>query len=146
MTLLELVTLSVNQANVVPTSEVKQSARRSTLATNALFVESLGGLTYILPNYSLWTYYVTDIFGWVFEIFSIYLVVKIIGYVDEKRTKSGDACYYYALAYVETLLGQAIFVNNTFLLWHAFTNLPFWLMVFAFVNNFGNKIKLSKLR
>lgn len=114
--------------------------------TNALFVESLGGLTYILPNYSLWTYYATDIFGWIFEILSIYLVIKIIGYVDEKRTKSSDACYYYALAYVETLLGQAIFVNNTFLLWHAFTNLPFWLMVFVFVNNFGNKIKLSKLR
>ena len=112
--------------------------------TNILFVESLGGLTYILPNYSLWTYYVSDIFGWLFEIVSIYLVIRVICYIDEKKKKVGDACYYYALAYVETLLGQAIFVNNTFLLWHAFTNLPFWLLIFAYINNLGNKIKFNK--
>ncbi len=111
--------------------------------TNILFVESLGGLTYILPNYSLWTYYVTDILGWLFEILSIYLVIRVICYVDTKKKTVGDAGYYYALAYVETLLGQAIFVNNTFLLWHAFTNLPLWLLVFAYVNNLGNKIKIK---
>ena len=111
--------------------------------SNNLFVESLGGLTYILPNYSLWTYYVSDVFGWIFEMFSIYAVIRVIGYVDEKKKKSLDGFYFYALAYVETLLGQAIFVNNTFLLWHAFTNLPFWLLIFAYVNNLGNKIKLK---
>lgn len=111
--------------------------------TNLLFVESLGGLTYILPNYSFWTYYVTDAFGWLFEILSIYVVVKVICYVDEKRKGNVDACFFYALAYVETLLGQAVFVNNTFLLWHAFTNLPFWLLVFALVNNIGKKIRLK---
>ena len=111
--------------------------------TNMLFVDSLGGLTYILPNYSLWTYYATDIFGWLFEIISIYFVIRIIGYVDEKKKTVGDACYYYALAYVETLLGQALFVNNTFLLWHAFTNLPFWLLIFVYVNNLGNRIKVK---
>lgn len=111
--------------------------------SNALFVESLGGLTYILPNYSLWTYYVTDIFGWLFEIASVYAVIRIICYVDKKKKNSADAFYYYALAYVEILLGQAIFVNNTFLLWHAFTNLPFWLLIFVLVNRFGNKIKIK---
>lgn len=111
--------------------------------SNILFVESLGGLTYILPNYSLWTYYVTDLFGWLFEIISIYLVVRVICYVDTKKKRVADGCYYYALAYVETLLGQAIFINNTFLLWHAFTNLPMWLLIFAFVNNLGRKIKLK---
>ena len=111
--------------------------------TNILFVVSLGGLTYILPNYSLWTYYVSDIFGWLFEIVSIYMVIRVICYVDKKKKTAGDACYYYALAYVETLLGQAIFVNNTFLLWHAFTNLPFWLLIFVYVNNLGNRIKVK---
>lgn len=111
--------------------------------TNILFVESLGELTYILPNYSLWTYYVTNIFGWLFEAVSIYVVIKVICYVDEQKNKNSDACFYYALAYIETLLGQAVFVNNTFLLWHAFTNLPFWLLMFAFVNNLGNKIRIK---
>lgn len=111
--------------------------------SNILFVESLGGLTYILPNYSLWTYYVSDVFGWLFEILSIYVVVRIVCYVDGKKRTTSDAFYYYALAYVETLLGQAIFVNNTFLLWHAFTNLPLWLLLFAFVNSLGNRIKIK---
>ena len=111
--------------------------------SNMLFVDSLGGLTYILPNYSLWTYYVTDIFGWMFEILSIYVVIRVICYVDTKKKKAADGCYYYALAYVETLLGQAIFINNTFLLWHAFTNLPMWLLIFAYINNLGNKIKIK---
>ena len=111
--------------------------------SNILFVESLGGLTYILPNYSLWTYYATDLLGWLFEILSIYLVIRVICYVDTKKKKVADGCYYYALAYVETLLGQAIFVNNTFLLWHAFTNLPMWLLIFAYINNLGNKIKIK---
>ena len=44
----------------------------------------------------------------------------------------------------ETLLGQAIFVNNTFLLWHAFTNLPFWLLVFVWVNNLGKKFVIKQ--
>ena len=111
--------------------------------SNNLFVESLGGLTYILPNYSLWTYYVSDIFGWLFEVVSIYFVIRVVSYVDKKKQTVGDACYYYALAYVEILLGQAIFVNNSFLLWHAFTNIPFWLLMFAFVNNLGKKIKFN---
>lgn len=108
--------------------------------TNALFVQSLDGLTYILPNYSLWTYYVSTAFGWIFEIISIFVVIKVICYIDKKKNQNIDACFFYALAYTETLLGQAIFVNNTFLLWHAFTNLPFWLLVFAFVNRVGKKI------
>ena len=115
----------------------------STPTSNQLFVESLGGLTYILPNYSLWTYYAGQLFGWLFEILSIFLVVKVICKVDEKRKTSTDACYFYSLAYAETLLGQAIFVNNTFLLWHAFTNLPFWLLRFACINNFGKSWKIK---
>lgn len=111
--------------------------------SNILFVESIGGLTYILPNYSLWTYYATDILGWLFEILSIYLVIRVICYVDTKKIKVADGCYYYALAYAETLLGQAIFVNNTFLLWHAFTNLPMWLLIFAYINNLANKIRIK---
>ena len=111
--------------------------------SNILFVESLGGLTYILPNYSLWTYYATNLLGWLFEILSIYLVIRVICYVDTKKKEAADGCFYYALAYVETLLGQAIFVNNTFLLWHAFTNLPMWLLIFGYINNLGNKIKIK---
>lgn len=111
--------------------------------SNILFVDSLGGLTYILPNYSLWTYYASNIFGWLFEILSIYLVIRVICYVDLKKKKTADGCYYYALAYVEILLGQAIFVNNTFLFWHSFTNLPMWLLIFAYINNLSNKIKIK---
>lgn len=112
--------------------------------TNQLFVESLGGLTYILPNYSLWTYYATNVLGWIFEAGSIYVTIRLICLVDKFRIKKNDACYYYALAYTETLLGQAIFVNNTFLLCHAFTNLPFWLLIFAFVNELGRKIGIFR--
>ena len=112
--------------------------------TNMLFGESLGGLTYILPNYSLWTYYTTNVLGWIFEVGAIYVVIKLICVVDKLKIKKNDACYYYAFAYTETLLGQAIFVNNTFLLCHAFTNLPFWLLVFAFVNEMGRKIGIFR--
>lgn len=111
--------------------------------SNELFVQSLGGLTYILPNYSFWTYWATSVFGWIMEIFSIAVTVKLICVVDDKKMKWNDACYIYALAYVETLLGQAIFVNNSFLLWHAFTNMPFWLLVFCYINRLGNRVKIK---
>lgn len=111
--------------------------------TNILFVESLDGLTYILPNYSLWTYYATNIFGWLFEIISIYAIIRLIGYVDNQKKKDADACHYYALAYVEILLGQAVFVNNTFLLWHAFSGIPFWLLIFVLINKLGSKIRIK---
>ena len=112
-------------------------------STNELFKTSLGELPYVLPNYSLWTYWVTDILGFVFEVLSMYIVVRVICYADEKKKRSANACYYYAFAYVETMLGQTIFMTNNYLLWHTFTNLPLWLFVFLFVNNLGNRFKLK---
>ena len=112
--------------------------------SNQLFVDSLGGLTYILPNYSLWTYYSTYLFGWLFEALSIIVVLKIICFIDNRKYVHNDAFFYYGMAYTEILLGQAIFVNNSFLLWHAFTNMPFWLLMFWYVNRLGEKIVFKK--
>lgn len=106
---------------------------------NELFVDSLGGLTYILPNYSYWSYLGTNLFGGVFEVVSIYFTVKLISFSDWKRRKTNDACLHYSLTYTDILLGQVIFVNNTFLFTHAFTNLPLWLLIFFWVNAFGNR-------
>ena len=111
--------------------------------SNQLFVDSLGGLTYILPNYSFWTYYATSVFGWIMEIVSIIVTVKLICFIDVKKSKFNDGGYTYAMAYTETLLGQVIFVNNSFLLWHAFTNMPFWLLVFCYINWLGNRVKIK---
>ena len=110
--------------------------------TNQLFVDSLKGLTYILPNYNLCTYYVSDLFGWLLEIVVIYLVIKSLCFLDRKKSRHNDGCYYYAIAYTEILLGQVIFVNNFLLFVHAFTNLPFWILVFWFVNSLWKKIKI----
>lgn len=112
--------------------------------TNQLFVDSLWGLTYILPNYSLWTYYATFLFGWLFEAISIIIVIKLLCYVDSRKYAHNDACFYYAMAYTEILIGQSVFVNNTFLLWHAFTNMPFWLLMFWYVNQLGDKIIIKR--
>ncbi len=111
--------------------------------TNQMFVESLGGLTYILPNYNLWTYYTSYLFGWLFEAISIVIVIKIMCFVDSRKNVHNDAFFYYGMAYTEVLLGQSLFVNNTFLLWHAFTNMPFWLLMFWYVNDLGKKFKIT---
>ncbi|MBQ7171998.1 MAG: hypothetical protein IJR89_06960 [Clostridia bacterium] len=108
--------------------------------TNQLFVASLGGLTYILPNYSLWTYYSSSLLGWLFEAFAIMIAVKIMCFVDSRKYVYNDAFFYYGMAYTEILLGQSFFVNNTFLFWHAFTNLPFWLLMFWYINGLGNRM------
>lgn len=112
--------------------------------TNQLFVESLWGLTYILPNYSLCTYYVSSIFGWLLEIGSIVLTIKMVCMVDSKKYLYNDACYYYAMAYTEILLGQVVFVNNMFLFFHAFTSLPFWLLMFWAINKLGSRIVIKR--
>ncbi len=112
--------------------------------SNQLFVESLGGLTYILPNISFWTYYFTPAFGWIACGVAIFITVKFICICDEHKEKSNNAFLYYAIAYTEILLGQAFFINNTFLLWHAFTNMPFWLLVFSYVNSLGGRIRKKR--
>ncbi len=110
--------------------------------TNDLFVASLDGSTCICPNYTFATYYASSYFGWLLEAVFILLIIKLICFVDDKKSRINDACFNYGFVYFELLLAQAVFVNNFFLLWHAFTMMPAWLLIFAWVNRWGRKTKI----
>lgn len=134
---------SFNFLSMLPFTRWLWNSAQGIPTTNELFKNSIGGFNYILPNYSLASYYVSEIFGWLLELVFIWITIKLICYVEGKKLKYNDALYYYAFTYIETILGQAIFVNNFRLLWHSFSKLPIWLLVFAFVNSLGKKFKIG---
>ena len=114
--------------------------------TNDLFKASINGFTYVMPNYSLFTYYFSNIFGWLVEVVSIFGIIKVICEIDKRKNKFNDACYHYAIAYTEVILGQTLFVFNSFLLVHSFTSTPLWLLFFFYVNRKGNQLRFIKSR
>ena len=111
--------------------------------TNELFMRSIGGLTYILPNYRLCTYYVGQEFGWLLEIVVVVLAMKGLCFIDKVKKKYNDGLFYYSFAYMEIIIGQMIFINNFYLLAHTFTSLTVWLLIFAFVNQLRSKQRSS---
>lgn len=112
--------------------------------TNDLFVSALYGHPYICPNYTMCTYYFGKTFGWLMEIVIMLLWINAVILIDKVKSKNRDAGFYYALTYIEVLLGQVIFINNFYLFFHAFTNTPLWILIFALVNHLGTKIKIGK--
>ncbi len=134
---------SMNFLSMIPFTRWITSSVNGIPTTNDLFKASIGNFNYILPNYTFACYYVSEVFGWLLEIIFIWATIKIICYIERKKAEHNDALYFYSFTYFETILGQAIFVNNFRLLWHSFTGLPFWLLIFAFFNNLGKNYKLK---
>ena len=115
----------------------------SGLTTVELYVGSIGGLSYILPNYSLACLYVSDIFGWLLEAIFIVLTVKLAGHFERSFYKYHNLAQIYAVINIVTMVSMGIFCNNFQLMIHGITSLPFWLYIFAFVNELGTRVRLK---
>lgn len=135
---------SMNFLSTIPFTRWIPALIANVPTSNDLFKDAIGGYTYILPNFSYASYYVSEFLGWALETFFIWASVRLICFVEKKKNQNNDALFYYAFTYFEIILGQSIFINNFRLLWHAFTVLPIWLLVFAVINKIGYKIKFKR--
>lgn len=110
--------------------------------TVELYVGSIGGLSYILPNYSLSCLYASDIFGWLIEAIFIVVTIKLAGHFERSIYKYHNLAQIYAVINIVTMVSMGIFCNNFQLMIHGITSLPFWLYIFAFVNELGTRVRL----
>lgn len=110
-----------------------------------IYVMSIGGLSYIIPNHSLASLYVGDILSWFLEPVFIYLNIKLLGWFERSMFKINDLAQVYAIISIVTMVAMGVFCNNFQLMLHSFSSLPLWLLIFSYVNNLGNdKIKLAR--
>ena len=114
----------------------------NTEITNSLFKMSIGSYPYMMPNYSFCTYYFSDLFGWLFEIPLLACLFKFLTKMDLAKKKYNDAMFYYAVTYIEVEIGMAFFSENVYLLIHVITGTTIWLVLFFYINRFGNRFKL----
>ena len=114
-------------------------------SSGEIYMMSIGGLSYIIPNHSLASLYVGDILCWVLEPIFIILNVKLIGWFERNIFKINDLAQVYAVISIVTMVAMGIFCNNFQLMLHSFTSLPLWLLLFSYINDLGNtKFRLLK--
>ena len=107
-----------------------------------LYRSSIGGLAYIIPNHSLATLYVGDVFCWVLEPIFIVLNVKLLGWFERTMFKIHDLAQVYACISIITMVSMGIFCNNFQLMIHSVSSLPLWLLIFSYINNLANRKKV----
>lgn len=113
-------------------------------STVELYISSIGGLSYIIPNANLASLYVGDVLGWILEVFFIYWNIKLLGFFERIMSKFGSLLQVYAGISIVTMVAMGIFGNNFQLMLHSFSSLPLWLLIFSYINEWGGKIKLRK--
>lgn len=110
-----------------------------------IYMSSIGGLSYIIPNHSLASLYVGDVLCWLVEPLLILLNIKLLGWFERSMFKINDLMQVYAVFSIVTMVAMGVFCNNFALMLHSFSSLPIWLFVFSYVNNLGNTtVKLRK--
>lgn len=107
-----------------------------------IYVETIGGLAYIIPNHSLASLYVGDVLCWIIEPIFIIVNIKLLGWFERIMYKINDLLQVYAVFSIVTMVAMGVFCNNLQLMLHSFSSLPLWLLIFSYVNNLGKKIKL----
>lgn len=107
------------------------------LSSVELYVASIHGLAYILPNHSLASLYVGDVLCWLLEPIFIVLNIKLLGWFERKIYSISDLAQVYAVISIETMVAMGVFCNNFQLMLHSFSSLPLWLLIFSYINNIG---------
>lgn len=109
-----------------------------------IYISSIGGLSYIIPNHSLAALYAGDILCWLLEPLLIILNIKLLGWFERTMFKINDLMQVYAVFSIVTMVAMGVFCNNFTLMLHSFSSLSLWLLVFSYINNLGNtKFKLK---
>ncbi|XCP86576.1 hypothetical protein ABXS75_07215 [Roseburia hominis] len=114
----------------------------SNLSSVELYVSSIRGLAYIIPNHSLAALYVGDVLCWILEPVFVILNVKLLGWFERKIYSISDLAQVYAIISIVTMVAMGVFCNNFQLMLHSFSSLPLWLLMFSYVNNIGNRVRL----
>lgn len=127
----------------VPFFRVISNLVKTGHSTTELYVRSLNGLAYILPNYSTSCLYVGNVLGWILEIVFIAATIKLISVCELNMAKQNDLLREYAMVNIVTMFSMGIFCNNFHLMLFASTGLPFWLLAFSYINDFGERFKIK---
>ena len=109
-----------------------------------IYMESIGGLSYIIPNHILASLYFGDILCWLVEPLLIIINIKLLGWFERLLYKIDDLMQVYAVYSINTMVAMGVFCNNITLMLHSFSSLPLWLLIFSYVNNIGNKIRMKR--
>lgn len=129
--------------SVIPFFRFIGDAASSGFSTIELYVQSLGGLAYIIPNYSLVSLYFGQIAGFLFHILVVFYTIKLIAFIERNLIKYTDLLYLYANFYIVVMFSMGIFVNNFILMFHSATNIPIWLLLFAIANKWGRSLSFK---
>ncbi|MBR2327687.1 MAG: hypothetical protein IKA51_03590 [Clostridia bacterium] len=144
MTFAKDLVLSCDLFSTLPFLRFVLNAVSSGQSTGELYVASIGGLSYILPNHSLASLYVGDIICWIIEPLFIVFNIKLLAFFERCMYRINDLLQVYAIFSIVTMVAMGVFCNNVQLMLHSFSSLPLWLLIFSYINNLGNKIKLAK--
>lgn len=109
-----------------------------------IYVASIDGLAYILPNHSLAALYVGNVLSWFLEPLIIIFNVLLLGWFERIMYKINDLVQVYSIYSIVTMVSVGIFCNNVELMLHSFSSLPLWLLIFSYVNSFGNNFNARK--
>ena len=144
MTYAKDLVLSCDLFGTVPFLRFIYNAVSAGKGTVELYVASIGGRAYIIPNHSLAALYVGDVLCWILEPIFIILNIKLLGWFERCMYRINDLLQVYAIFSIVTMVAMGIFCNNFQLMLHSFSSLPLWLLIFSYINNLGNKIKILK--
>lgn len=132
---------SVDLFSTLPFLRFVLNSVSGTQSSVEIYVASIRGLAYILPNHILASLYVGDVLCWLFEPVFIVLNIKLLGWFERQIYKINDLAQVYAVISIVTMVGMGVFCNNFELMLHSFTSLPLWLLFFSYINNLGNSKK-----
>jgi len=108
-----------------------------------IYVSTIGGYAYIIPNHNLVSLYVGDALCWIVEPLFIIVNIKLLGWFERRIYRLNDLMQVYAVYSIVTMVATGVFCNNLQLMLHSFSSLPLWLLIFSYVNSIGNKTKYS---
>ncbi len=117
----------------------------NTFSSVELYVASIGGLAYIIPNHILAALYVGDSLCWMLEPIFILFNIKLLGWFERRIYSINDLAQVYAVVSIVTMVATGVFCNNILLMLHSFSSLPLWLLFFSIINNYGNKVRIKKI-
>ena len=146
MTFAKDVVKSFDPFSTLPFLRFVLNSVSGSLSSVELYVSSIHGLAYIIPNHSLASLYVGDILCWLLEPIFIILNIKLLGWFERKIYSISDLAQVYAIISIVTMVAMGVFCNNFQLMLHSFSSLPLWLLIFSYVNNIGNKSRYTRER
>jgi hypothetical protein len=109
--------------------------------TSELFSLSVSNRGYIMTNAGLSFYYGGYLIGFILDIFSFVILIKIIHFLNYKQNKSVHVGMIYVYSFIQILVSLVI-INNNLLFLQGITGYIFVVFIFIKINDLG-KIRIK---